>query len=634
MIDKIGQGQVHSAGSEVKAPSIEKEKKETAQAAPKDAVSISHAARKGKGKAQESCDPKKKWTVLFYFDGNNNLAPMAQHQFTSLQKVGSDENVNLVGQFSVPEQEAERGLITTKAKDAKEFFPGSEKLGVKDMADPATLKDFLSWGMKKYPAENYAVVMWDHGAGFMGSMSDDKSKNIIDNNELAGVLKDIKNSFGKKVDVLDFNACLMGQTEVAYAVKDGADYMVGSEEVEAGLRIPFPGLYGTTPQHRVMNDLKKGIKERGDITPEELSKLYVYESKHQFGSSMFTATQSAIDLKKMDAVKNSADELAGAILDAVKEDPKKIKEFRSVIKDTQRYLTFDMWADPYQDFRDITDFANRLKTDKKITDPAVKKAAENLAKAAKESVISEFHHLKSYGGKDLSGSHGLSAYIPDDYGYDRPNLSSHAIEFSPTHGYEKTGFAKDTKWDEMLKVLSEDKALYTFLKSKGVKDEEINKLDVKISKGKKLAEKVLPFLAGETYEHSINVVRGATTTANIWTPLNMVSGLIRGVKGIGRALRGAGTPDLAASSRAKVIADGAIDTVIGTGLIVSGAALFAGATAIAVPAAAVALGLGVGSFALSAGKSIYNQIQVHRQTVTQKLADVEKHPKTDKTTIA
>ncbi|MCL5774308.1 MAG: clostripain-related cysteine peptidase, partial [Firmicutes bacterium] len=160
----------------------------------------------------DSPEPKKKWTTLYYFDGNNNLDPMGRHQFSSLTQLGSDKNTNLVGLYSGFDADgkktsAERGLIekspapkSSRRVDTPSggrrvheapFFPGSEKVGQLDMGDPKTLQDFIKWGMKKYPAEHYALVLWDHGAGFMGSMVDEKTNNIIDNKELAGVLKNV-----------------------------------------------------------------------------------------------------------------------------------------------------------------------------------------------------------------------------------------------------------------------------------------------------------------------------------------------------------------------------------------------------------------------------------------------------------
>jgi hypothetical protein len=35
-----------------------------------------------------------------------------------------------------------------------------------DNGDPNTLKNFLKWAKELYPAQNYLVVLWNHGSGF------------------------------------------------------------------------------------------------------------------------------------------------------------------------------------------------------------------------------------------------------------------------------------------------------------------------------------------------------------------------------------------------------------------------------------------------------------------------------------
>ena len=36
------------------------------------------------------------------------------------------------------------------------------------MDDPKVFKSFLDWAIKNYPAERYGLVMWNHGAQFVG----------------------------------------------------------------------------------------------------------------------------------------------------------------------------------------------------------------------------------------------------------------------------------------------------------------------------------------------------------------------------------------------------------------------------------------------------------------------------------
>jgi hypothetical protein len=600
-----------------------KSKKEAAPAEPRDKVSL------GTTPAE-----KKKWTVLFYFDGNNNLASMAGHSFNSLQKVGSDENVNLVGLYAQTGNTAQRGLIQKKEdlpgelKNSKLLFPNGEDVGEKDMGDPATLKEFLEWGVKKYPAEHYAVVTWNHGAGFMGSMTDDKSKHIIDNREMAGVLNSVKEKIGKPVDVMDFNACLMGMAEVGYELKDGARYLVGSEEVEAGLRIPIPGLYGTTPQHKVMEDLKTGIKARGDVSPEELSKLYVFESEKQFGATMFTPTQSAVDLSKMDTVKNAADGLAGKLLEALEKDPKKLVDLRKDIGKTQNYLKCDMFAEPYIDHRDLGHFAKVI-AEADHYGPEIKKAAQELREAVKGAVIAEEHTAESSQGNLMEHSTGMAVYLPKDYGYDLPRKNPiDNVPSGGTHGYEESSFAKDTRWDEMLKAVSLDKDWLG-----------------KHPKVRDVAEKLLPLVQYEGYQQAYNVVSGATKASWSLYPIGgmlpipvpgpvaavggIAGGAIRTFKGVKKAAAGI-VEKFRPKIKAKLAANGIVDTAIGAGSIVLCGSLLAGATAVAVPAALVVLGLGAGRAVVNLATGIAKTVKAGKMNVDQKLAAVDKEMKEKK----
>ena len=47
-------------------------------------------------------------------------------------------------------------------------------------------------------------------------------------------LRTALNSCDKKLDFLGFDACLMGTVETAYSIKDKANYLIASEEIEPG----------------------------------------------------------------------------------------------------------------------------------------------------------------------------------------------------------------------------------------------------------------------------------------------------------------------------------------------------------------------------------------------------------------
>src|SRR5262249_15167040 len=94
-----------------------------------------------------------------------------------------------------------------------------------------------------YAVEHYALVIWNHGAGWSGVSSDDNTKHKLDLPEvreaLEGICGALKKQGKDRIDVLDFDACLMATLEVAYELKDTVDFLVSSQETEPGDGMPY-----------------------------------------------------------------------------------------------------------------------------------------------------------------------------------------------------------------------------------------------------------------------------------------------------------------------------------------------------------------------------------------------------------
>ena len=59
------------------------------------------------------------------------------------------------------------------------------------MSDGATLVDFATWAMETYPADNYVLILSDHGMGWPGGWSDPAPGGAGDRkNPLSQVVKD------------------------------------------------------------------------------------------------------------------------------------------------------------------------------------------------------------------------------------------------------------------------------------------------------------------------------------------------------------------------------------------------------------------------------------------------------------
>jgi len=108
-----------------------------------------------------------------------------------------------------------------------------------NMSAPSALSGFLNYCYKNYPAGHYGLICWDHGAGIVGFGQDElyQPENSYDTLTLDEMQTAFENSpfdGREKLDFIGFDACLMSTVEVAEYLSPYADYMVGSEDIEAG----------------------------------------------------------------------------------------------------------------------------------------------------------------------------------------------------------------------------------------------------------------------------------------------------------------------------------------------------------------------------------------------------------------
>lgn len=104
--------------------------------------------------------------------------------------------------------------------------------GQGSMCTRESLSDFINWAKDTYPADRYVLELWDHGGGTMGGFGMDENY-PEDGLALADISGAVADS-GIKLDIMSFDACLMGTLETAYAFEPYADYLLASEETEPG----------------------------------------------------------------------------------------------------------------------------------------------------------------------------------------------------------------------------------------------------------------------------------------------------------------------------------------------------------------------------------------------------------------
>jgi hypothetical protein len=409
----------------------------------------------------------KKWTFLFYINGNNALSKQAPSLLRQLEFVGTDPNINLVAQvarqkggldkwthdwsgvrrYEVPYRDAPLDQNALAGEIFRTLVPPYtrgitskcvDQLGNADMGSPQTFSDFVKWGINNYPAENVCVVMLGPSQGMKGVMGDDTSGHQISPGQLKDALADVEASTGKKVAVLAFDASNATQAEMLYELKDHVNYVVGSEGLVSGAGMSVPS---------VLYELKQSNKDLAR-TPEEVAQTFTMVGSMAVNSAQFTPTLSAIDMSKMDNVKASLNDLANALLTA-KVDPKKL---RAIIKNTQE-VAMPSVTRAYEGVKDAGHFA-KLIAGSDINDPGVKAAAQHVMDSIDDALVGEAHRGGPY--RDATG---ISVFLPDNYGYIRPDSSPVPKDWDHKFNYENLQFAKDSAWAQLLTHVSKDSLL-------------------------------------------------------------------------------------------------------------------------------------------------------------------------------
>ncbi len=389
-----------------------------------------------------------KWSFLVYLDGDNNLEDAGLDDFREMATAGSTADVNIIvqmdriaGYTSADGNWTGTRRFVVQAGDDPGGTPIAD-LGEQNMGDPLVLQDFVEWGVTNYPAEHYALVIWNHGGGWRERIRgleadfrtarargepppeitravawDDTDNDTLYMKEVQTALEGAKASIrartgtAVKLDVVGYDACLMGMIEVAYAMRNVADYVVGSEDLE-----PFDGW----PYDTILGALKLNPTMLGD----DLAGVIVSEYADSYTGST-GITQSAVDLAELG-------DLVTEISDFTSVATSEWAMFKSARLASEEF--------PHSRGVDFRDFAARVAST--ASSAAIQAAAADLAAAVDTFVIAEEH------SSDLSGAHGVAIYFPptqSDYNADPDHLG-----YEESNTFYPVDFVNSTTWDNWL----------------------------------------------------------------------------------------------------------------------------------------------------------------------------------------
>ncbi|MBN9476844.1 MAG: hypothetical protein ABS43_25900 [Bordetella sp. SCN 67-23] len=174
-------------------------------------------------------------TLLVYMMGTNLESDdgSATGNIDEMRSIAPSDRVNVVLTTGAADKDGWRTVQRKRVRGQQ--VDVLDDLGEVDMGRAQTLQDFVSWGMKTYPAERTMLVLWDHGGGpNRGIGSDPFTHHSLSLDDIRSAIAPATQAAGRKLALVGFDACLMGSVEVAQALAPYANYMIGSQELEPG----------------------------------------------------------------------------------------------------------------------------------------------------------------------------------------------------------------------------------------------------------------------------------------------------------------------------------------------------------------------------------------------------------------
>lgn len=464
-------------------------------------------------------DIEKEWNFYVYIAGENNLAWFVDVNCEQMTRVGSTKNINIlcsVDRFAGgPLYRAEihqptRGSHSYES-GIKQVWRTTDQPAEEQATNPrkfhsgtdVSLKSFLRWGIKHYPARKHCLVLWNHGCGILdpsgwgrliedfhtnffktdpatGKVSvtredeecfdpelgptrgigfNDSRGTFIDNQGLSRVLEEVRaEKWGNKrglssgkFDIIGMDACCMANIEIATQLKQHADFLVFSQEVELG------------PGWNYESTLKEA--SRRPLSPLDFCYEMVKSYEKEYTGVTHEFTMATVDLthRQRDGahtftlLEDKVSQLATVLTDVLKNSPNKLAARRKIMHVRNKpHLCTSFYSDKYVDLRKFlrslntamqttldhhTDQENRIAIQRLTAEivSLIGQAVPFFTAGSYYKSSPKLEDQKNGTAKgDYSTARGLSIYFP-----------TRDIHRS----YRKTLFAQNTEWLSFLEVL-------------------------------------------------------------------------------------------------------------------------------------------------------------------------------------
>lgn len=320
---------------------------------------------------------EKKWTALIYLNGDNDLSLYAEKELNELLNTTSEINITILFDGPYENDSCLYSIINGNSQILTPSFLEKEV----NMGDAKVLKNCINFIRSREKTNNIILEIWGHGNGWLGTCFDKTNSDML-------TLEEIKNAVGK-VSILIFSSCYMGNVEVAYALRNTADYMIACEA-------SLPA--GCLPHKDIFDAINSNMNP-GEICFTIIEKFSDYVG---FLSSSFAVW----NLSKMEYLSQKVNEFS---IEMKEENYNEILEFRNLSSLSLQYIDLFEFAKLTYNFLNYEE-------------------AKNVMNAINETI------LLNYGEKQ-----GVGIYFP--------------LPVYQSKYYPDTDFCISNEWDEFIAKL-------------------------------------------------------------------------------------------------------------------------------------------------------------------------------------
>jgi hypothetical protein len=381
--------------------------------------------------------PLRRWTIAMYWASDNDLDGLTE-TFIQMWREHTINTDDIALSVFIDRLDAPANISTY----TEEGWVERAALGEVNSSSPDTLQSFVEYSLTEpaLDAENYMLILQDHGLGYLGICCDvglpdsDIEKAWMRIDGLGKAVRGALGSTGKDLDIVTMDACTMAVVEVAYELRDTASYLVASE-----LGVPFDGINYPA--------LLKGLSDEPSIEPVDLACKMVADYAEWYSAPLGTyptlypymqdfATLSVIDLALIEDVGDAFGALSAELLP---KDP----SLGKVMKDASMDAFVTIWCNNMGCgfYSDIVTMFGTVAEEVRHSHPAVAAACDDLVLATQAAIVDSW---ASWRFREVPN--GLSVFVCPSIGMFDVNWDS--LE----RVYNSLGldFVDDSSWDEVL----------------------------------------------------------------------------------------------------------------------------------------------------------------------------------------